>query len=223
MGFLGQPGGQVQPLPGAVSLDSVLINLNANTNNLQAGQFVSLIKLMPSIALNLTGLMFGIADRQVVLRNVGLVSITLKNADGGSDAANQFLFGADVILAAGGYTELIYSSELSGWTLVNASAGGAGNQSATAPVIVNSATIITASTAAARVAPGGAVTGIILQNGAVPAQRVVIINESAALSTITMAASATSHVANGVACVIAGLSAKGFTWDSVTALWYPEN
>lgn len=126
MGFLGQPGGQVQPLPGAVSLDSVLINLNANTNNLQAGQFVSLIKLMPSIALNLTGLMFGIADRQVLLRNMGSVSITLKNADGGSNVLNQFLFGADVVLTAGAYAQLMYSNELLAWTLVNSSAGAAG-------------------------------------------------------------------------------------------------
>lgn len=139
MGLFGQPGGQVLPLPGAISLDSVLINLNASTNNLPFGQFVSLIKLLPSAALNITGLMFGIADRQVLLSNVGAFVITLKNADGGSSAVNQFLFGADVTLGPGAYVCLVYSAELFAWTLVSnsASSGGGGGGQVIAAGTVN--------------------------------------------------------------------------------------
>lgn len=93
-------------------------------------------------------------------------------------------------------------------------------QSATAPVIVNGSTITTAGVGVARVAPAGAVTGIILQAGTVAGQHVIVLNESAAVNTVTPAAAGTSNIANGVTDPIPGLTALAYVWDSVTALWY---
>lgn len=93
--------------------------------------------------------------------------------------------------------------------------------SATAPVITNGTTITTTHIGQARVAPAGAVTGIILQAGVVGGQELTVINESAGANTVTFAASGTSRVADGVASVIAGLTARKFSWDASTSLWYP--
>ena len=46
------------------------------------------------------------------------------------------------------------------------------------------------------------------------------MNEAMAANTITMAMAGTSHVADGVTCVIAGLQQKTFKRDATTALWY---
>jgi hypothetical protein len=64
------------------------------------------------------------------------------------------------------------------------------------------------------------VTGIIMQAGSYQRQQIVVINEAAAAKTITMAAVGTSHVADGVSCVIPGLTQKTFYWDTATANWY---
>lgn len=94
-------------------------------------------------------------------------------------------------------------------------------QSATAPAIATNGTIATAGVSAARVAPAGAVTGVILAVGTTGGQMCTVINESVAANTVTFAAAGTSNVADGVASVIAGLTARTFCWDSVTSLWYP--
>ncbi len=96
-------------------------------------------------------------------------------------------------------------------------------QSATAPVLVNGNTINTAGVGVARVAPGGAVTGIILQPGTYNGQLVTVVNESIAGNTVTFAAAGTSNVADGVSDVIAGLAARLFVWDAATSLWYRCN
>jgi hypothetical protein len=93
-------------------------------------------------------------------------------------------------------------------------------QSGTSPVIINGSTITTAGVSTARVSPGGAVTGIILQAGTQPGQELTVINESAAANTITFAAAATSNVADGVTTTIAGVRCGKFTWSSATSRWY---
>lgn len=93
-------------------------------------------------------------------------------------------------------------------------------QSASAPVLASNGTIITAGVAVARVAPGGAVTGVILQSGSYGGQEVWVVNESTGANSVTFAAAATSNVADGTSSAIAGLTARKFVWDSVTSLWY---
>lgn len=92
-------------------------------------------------------------------------------------------------------------------------------QQGTVVTLVNSATI-SPTPASVRVTAAAAVTGIIIGVGTLPGQKLTVIHEGAAANTITMAASGTSNVANGVSCVITGPSARTFIWDSVTALWY---
>ena len=94
-------------------------------------------------------------------------------------------------------------------------------QSAAADAIATGGTITTAGVSAARVAPTGAVTGVILAVGTTGGQMCQVVNQSAAGNTVTFAVAATSNVANGVTSVIAGLNARSFVWNSVTALWYP--
>lgn len=79
---------------------------------------------------------------------------------------------------------------------------------------------VAANQSSVRVTAAGAVTGIILAPGTLGGQFLTVIHEGAAANTLTMAASGTSNVANGVSCVITGPSARLFVWDSITALWY---
>lgn len=92
--------------------------------------------------------------------------------------------------------------------------------SATTPAIANDGTIATANVSVARVTPAGAVTGIIIGAGAADGQQLVVVNNGAGASTLTMATAATSNVADGTACVIAGLTARSFVWDNTAARWF---
>jgi hypothetical protein len=93
-------------------------------------------------------------------------------------------------------------------------------QSSTSPAVASNGTITTAGVGVARVAPGAAVTGIILQAGTLPGQEVWVINEAAAANSVTFAASGTSFVADGAGSAIAGLTARKFVYDTSTSLWY---
>ncbi|MBV9688136.1 MAG: hypothetical protein JO202_00325 [Ktedonobacteraceae bacterium] len=95
-------------------------------------------------------------------------------------------------------------------------------QSATATVLTNGATITTSGVGVARVAPGAAVTGIILQAGTLPGQEVWVINEAAAGNSVTFNTTpATANVADSATePAISGLQARKFVWDSGTSLWY---
>lgn len=94
--------------------------------------------------------------------------------------------------------------------------------SSTSPTVSNNGTINTAALGATRVAPAGAVTGIILQAGTVDGQTIRVINEAVAANTVTFAAVGTSNVAGGTGVVIAGQAQKYFTWGAAAARWYPN-
>lgn len=83
---------------------------------------------------------------------------------------------------------------------------------------VNGSTI-TIDNPVVRVNPAAAVTGIILTPGVQGGQMVTVINQSVA-NSVTFAASGTSNVADGVADVIAAVTAKRFVWNSAQSLWY---
>lgn len=92
-------------------------------------------------------------------------------------------------------------------------------QSATSPDPGNGGTITTANIGLARVTPTANETGLILQSGSNPGQRCTVVNNSTSFS-ITFAATATSHVAQGASLAIAANSKYDFIWDSVAAKWY---
>lgn len=79
---------------------------------------------------------------------------------------------------------------------------------------------IAATTSTNRVQPAGAITGVIVAAGTTDGQQLTIINESAAVNTITMAAAATSNVADGTSTVIAGLTSASFVWGATSARWF---
>src|SRR5579863_4304413 len=98
-------------------------------------------------------------------------------------------------------------------------------QSATAVAIASSGTIATAGIGVSRLAPAGAVTGIIMQAGTIPGQMCLVVNESAVGDTITFNTTpATANVADSATeLAIPGLTARLYVWDSGTSLWYPDN
>jgi hypothetical protein len=116
-----------------------------------------------------------------------------------------------------GFTTLKWSIESTNGNIATSGNVSVG-QSATAAALATGGTITTANIGEARVAPTAAVTGIILQSGTVGGQTVTVVNESA--FTVTFAASATSHVADGVSAIIAANRKMDFTWNSATSLWY---
>jgi hypothetical protein len=106
------------------------------------------------------------------------------------------------------------------WSAVGGFALG---QFVTAQTLINGASVATsisgASVALCRVTAAGNVTGIILGLGSFDGQTLWVINESN--FAITMAASGTSKVADGVSDVIPALCARMYVFDgNDTALWY---
>ena len=95
--------------------------------------------------------------------------------------------------------------------------GGVDN---TVQTVATSGTI-TISKRIERCTDAGAVTAVVLTTGSTDGQTCTITNENTTgTNTITMAASATSHVAGGTACVISGMTTKTFTWIASQSLWY---
>ena len=101
--------------------------------------------------------------------------------------------------------------------------GGGNDESAAALAIATAGTITPGPNYTVRLAPAGAVTGVIMAKGIYPGQECCLINESVAGSTITFAAAGTSNVADGASSALAGLLARALIWDSVAQLWYREN
>ena len=91
-------------------------------------------------------------------------------------------------------------------------------QSTSAAVTATAGTITTSGVGVARVAPTGAITGVILQAGTLPGQECIVINESA--FSVTFDVAGTSHVADGVSAVIVANRSMNFRWDGGTSLWY---
>lgn len=82
-------------------------------------------------------------------------------------------------------------------------------------------TISTAGIGIARIAPTSAITDVILQAGAQDGQLLLVENNSA--FTVTFAASAASHVADGVSSPIAANTARTFEWNATVSQWFGAN
>lgn len=91
-------------------------------------------------------------------------------------------------------------------------------QSPSAQVLTTSGTIVSNNLKTTRLAPAGAVTGVIMQAGQNSAETRILINESA--NVITFAAAGTSRVAGGAGISIAATAKLTLVWDSSTSLWY---
>lgn len=127
-------------------------------------------------------------------------------------AATGAALGADVLTTGAAQTK-------AGQLLLTA--GLALGQSGTSPVLTTGGTIATLGIGVSLVSPAGPVTGIIMQSGTATNPLILVVNQGATTSTITFAATGTSHVGNGTAGVIAGGLAQMFVWVQGTGIWYP--
>jgi hypothetical protein len=93
-------------------------------------------------------------------------------------------------------------------------------QSPSAQVIGTAGTITSGSLKTIRLAPTGAVTGVIMTAAQKDGQIAILVNESTGADSVTFAASGTSRVAGGTGVVLAGLTKLILVWDSATNLWY---
>ena len=115
------------------------------------------------------------------------------------------------------YAELVSAQQI---------AGGVNPQPNATGVALTSNGTINASTRIAKVLPGSAVTGVIIQSGQFDGQELTILNVAQATgSSITFTtagtAAASSHAARDV--VVSGLSHSKWIWDNQGTLWYPVN
>ena len=69
-----------------------------------------------------------------------------------------------------------------------------------------------------RLNPAGNITGVILAPGNRNGQMIVLFNESG--NTITFAAAATSHVADGATTAIPASTGRLLVWNSGDGLWH---
>lgn len=86
------------------------------------------------------------------------------------------------------------------------------------PQVLTNNTAILSTVSYTAVNPGAAVTGIILNPGSFDGQTMDVVNVSA--HSVTFAASGTSNVATGTACIIPADQGTTFKWSVATNLWY---
>jgi len=181
---------------------------------------IGVSRLAPAAAR--TGLIMAVGTvdgQQVWVVNEATVEKTVQMAAAGTSNVAD---GINTIIPGKSARMFVWDSSVSLWFDTAQTINGTVNvaQSATAPVITNDSTITTNGVGSARVAPGGAVTGIILGAGQFAGQEVWVVNEATGANTVTMAAAATSFVADGASTVIAGLTAAKFVWNSVVSRWF---
>lgn len=97
--------------------------LAANTDNYgpTGGSTSPTWRISSSSAVNITGITGGVDGRILTLHNIGSNTITLKNADSGSLAANRFAMAADLAIIAGMSVTLQYDSTSSNWRCIGVS------------------------------------------------------------------------------------------------------
>jgi hypothetical protein len=140
------------------------------------------------------------------------------NTTAGDLTATRGHFGTDGAFTAGKELEVVGDALVSATLEVGGSVA-VGTSAAAASATVNNDTLDT-TIGLWRANPAAARTGIILEAGVTLGQRFTLINLAAGANTLTMAAAGTSNVADGVACVVAGLTAAHFVWDTTSARWY---
>jgi len=93
-------------------------SLTGNTNDLAIGRSSVIVRLSADGAYNLTGMANGAQNRWVILWNSSANTITLKNEDAASTAANRYALKADIALAQYAGATFVYDSDASRWRCV---------------------------------------------------------------------------------------------------------
>ena len=107
--------------------------ITSNQNNYNPSSVVcttaTTLRINSDAARDITGLAGGTDGCVMIVYNVGVFPITLKDSNVSSSAANQFQFGADLVLQSKQGATLIYNSTSTGWRQIggpSVSGGGAG-------------------------------------------------------------------------------------------------
>ena len=115
---------QALRLSGALS--PVQITADQNDYSPASLGTASTLRLDSDAARNITGIAGGAGGRFLPIHNVGSFSITLKDEDVGSTAANRFALNADVVLQPDQGVIIIYDSTTSRWRVLGGTSGGGG-------------------------------------------------------------------------------------------------
>jgi hypothetical protein len=86
----------------------------------------STLRISTDASRTITGLAGGADGRIIIVHNVGSFDAVLKNQDAGSSAANRFLFGGDMTLAADTSVTLRYDGTSSKWRAATSPGAGGG-------------------------------------------------------------------------------------------------
>lgn len=151
-----------------------------------------------------TTVIFGSASN-AVYKCRGLLDWSGANPFTASNNAGQFLFAGEAL----GDSTLYCQQNLD-------------NPPFTQAITANNQTIFTQWFPLSRCTNGNAsFTGLILQQGFWPGQRVTVYNHGT--GTLTFAVAGTSNVADGVTSPIAANAGRTFIWDTTDSLWYRLN
>ena len=107
-----KPGGQ-NFLSCSISPAQIVANTNDYAPTGLKG--AAIVRLYTDAARNITGLTGGVADRQVLLFNIGGFNAVLTDNDAASTAANRFLLGANITMAPNTGVSLWYDGASSRW------------------------------------------------------------------------------------------------------------
>lgn len=107
------------------------ITASQNNYNPTGAYEADIMRLDSDAAYNITGLAGGSAGRMKIIRNIGTYTLTFKNEDASSTAANRFDFGADFALETKKTMLLIYDPTSARWGMIG---GGASSSSSSDPI-----------------------------------------------------------------------------------------
>lgn len=97
------------------------VTLPASSNDYDAGEFTSILRVTPDGAgSTITGLAGGIPARNILVVNVGSTNLTLAHASASSVAGNRLLAetGSDVVLGANDAADLLYDATTERWRIL---------------------------------------------------------------------------------------------------------
>jgi hypothetical protein len=152
------------------------------------------LRLSSDASRNVTGLSCGQAEGDVrIVHNVGANAIVLTNQDAGSTAANRFLFGGDVTLAADNSIAIRYDAVASRWRAVTSGGSGGGGGGGVTSVTIATGSALTNSGTCTITTSGTCTIGL----GSLTANSVLLGNGTSSPQTVAPGTSGNVLTSNG--------------------------
>lgn len=202
------------------SVALVPAQITANQNNYApAGHASSSTwNISSDAARNITGIANPTAGRILILHNVGTFTITLKNEDAASNAANRFSFGVDIPIPAKSSVHLIYDDDNDRWRCVGGGlatphSGSGGIYSGDGTIATGcDATVTDGSYFRIKYSTGG--NGAIQVNSIAGSENTIIRGKSPNYGNL--------EVTNTTAKITAGSSGQGITVSEKVSIFNSE-